>query len=79
MRRGTTAFADLRRVGLGSVGARLGGRVVGREAVPEYWARQFEAISSRERLTDSSVIHPYRLEGGLITRMDVEEPAGDGD
>lgn len=32
-----------------------------------------------ERLSDSTVIHRYRIEDGLIARMDVEEPAGDGD
>ena len=76
-----------------------GGRVVGREAVAAYWARQFEAISSTvepvefaeeddgavavtvhqvvhdarsgELLSDSPVVHRYRLEDGLIARMDV--------
>jgi ketosteroid isomerase-like protein len=78
-----------------------GGRVVGREAVRDYWTRQFDAISSRvepegfteepdgsvtvdvhaivhdatsgELVSDSRVRHRYRLEGGLITRMDVLE------
>jgi ketosteroid isomerase-like protein len=78
-----------------------GGRVVGRDAVRDYWRRQFEAISSQvepegfseepdgsitvdvhqvvhdagsgELLSDSHVRHRYRLEGGLITRMDVLE------
>jgi ketosteroid isomerase-like protein len=79
-----------------------GGRVLGREAVHEYWSRQFAAISgqvepksfreepdgsitvdvhqvvhdarSGELISDSSVRHRYRLEGGLIARMDVLEP-----
>jgi ketosteroid isomerase-like protein len=78
-----------------------GGRVVGRDAVRDYWRRQFEAISSQvepegfseepdgsitvdvhqvvhdagsgELLSDSHVRHRYRLEGGLIKRMDVLE------
>jgi ketosteroid isomerase-like protein len=76
-----------------------GGRVRGRAAVREYWARQFAAISSdvqperftsepdgsvtvdvhqvvrdartHELLSDSHVRHRYRLETGLILRMDV--------
>ena len=76
-----------------------GGRVSGRDAVREYWTRQFAAISSRvdpeafsdepdgsvtvdvhqmvhdaqtgELLSDSRVRHRYRLEDGLVTRMDV--------
>jgi ketosteroid isomerase-like protein len=78
-----------------------GGRVAGREAVAAYWARQFEAISSRveplgfaeeddgaiavsvhqvvddaktgERLSERTVTHRYRIEDGLIRRMDVLE------
>jgi ketosteroid isomerase-like protein len=78
-----------------------GGRVVGRDAVRDYWMRQFEAISSQvepesfaeepdgsitvdvhqvvhdagtgELLSDSHVRHRYRLENGLVTRMDVLE------
>jgi ketosteroid isomerase-like protein len=78
-----------------------GGRVAGREAVAAYWARQFEAISSRveplgfaeeddgaiavsvnqvvddaktgERLSERMVTHRYRIEDGLIRRMDVLE------
>lgn len=82
-----------------------GGRVVGHAAVVAYWARQFEAISSKvepegfaeepdgaiavtvhqvvrdaktqELLSDARVLHRYRLEGGLILRMDVlEQPPG---
>jgi ketosteroid isomerase-like protein len=82
-----------------------GGRVVGHDAVAAYWARQFEAISSKvepegfeeepdgaiavtvhrvvrdaktqELLSDTRVLHRYRLEGGLISRMDVlEQPPG---
>ncbi len=76
-----------------------GGRVVGHEAVAEYWTRQFESISStvepeefdhgpdgsvtvtvhqvvRDAKTgklqdDTHVLHRYRLEDGLIVRMDV--------
>jgi len=79
-----------------------GGRVVGHEAVREYWRRQFEAISSRvepegfareldgaitvdvrqvvhdagtgETLSDSRVRHRYRIEDGLIVRMDALDP-----
>ena len=79
-----------------------GGRVKGRDAVAEYWTRQFAPISSRvepegfteeedgsitvdvhqvvhatqtgELVSDSRVRHRYRLEGGLIVRMDVLEP-----
>ena len=78
-----------------------GGRVGGRDAVLEYWRRQFAAISSHvdpvelrtepdgsvsvevhqvvhdatsgELLGDSTVVHRYRLEDGLIVRMDVAE------
>lgn len=76
-----------------------GGRLTGREAVREYWTRQFESISGRvdpegfteesdgsitvdvhqvvhdaqtgELMSDTRVRHRYRLEGGLVTRMDV--------
>jgi ketosteroid isomerase-like protein len=78
-----------------------GGRVVGREAVSDYWRRQFESVSSEvepkafteeadgaitvdvhqvvhdarsgELLSDSRVRHRYRVEDGLISRMDVLE------
>ncbi len=78
-----------------------GGRVVGREAVRDYWTRQFGAISSHveaesftdesdgaitvavhavvhdtntgELLSDSQIRHRYRLQEGLVTRMDVIE------
>jgi ketosteroid isomerase-like protein len=78
-----------------------GGRVVGREAVGDYWRRQFETISSQvepeafkeeadgeitvdvhqvvhdaqsgELLSDSRVCHRYRVDDGLISRMDVLE------
>ena len=78
-----------------------GGRVVGREAVRDYWSRQFAAISSNveperfteepdgsitvdvhqvvhdahtgELISDSGVRHRYRLEDGLVVRMDVLE------
>lgn len=81
-----------------------GGRVVGREAVGDYWRRQFESISStveperfdrdpdgsiavtvhqvvrdaktNELQADTHVLHRYRLEDGLVVRMDVlESPA----
>jgi len=79
-----------------------GGRVVGREAVRDYWNRQFAAISSRvepegfteeaygsvtvdvhqvvhdastgELISDSRVRHRYRLQDGLVVRMDVLKP-----
>jgi ketosteroid isomerase-like protein len=80
-----------------------GGRVVGHEAVTEYWTRQFESISSTveperfdhepdgsvtvtvrqtvrdartgEIQADAHVLHRYRLEDGLIVRMDVLDAA----
>ena len=76
-----------------------GGRVVGREAVGDYWRRQFAAISSTVEplsfsgepdgavtvkvaqvvrdadtgvlLSEDTVRHRYRLEHGLVVRMDV--------
>src|SRR6188508_1174498 len=76
-----------------------GGRVVGRDAVREYWKRQFSVILSQvepkdfteeangsitvdvhqvvhdartgEVLSDSQVRHRYRIEDGMIVRMDV--------
>ena len=79
-----------------------GGRVAGREAVGEYWHRQFEQISGTvhperfdhepddsitvtvhqvvrdaktdELQADTHVLHRYRLEDGLIVRMDVLDP-----
>ena len=82
-----------------------GGRVEGREAVAEYWRRQWAEVSSvveplsfeeeqdgtvavtvaqtvddaktGERLSDSTVVHRYRIVGGpLISRMDVVEQPG---
>jgi ketosteroid isomerase-like protein len=81
-----------------------GGRVVGREAVAEYWTRQFKSISSKvepegfdndldgsvtvtvhqvvrdprtnELLSDAHVQHRYRLEDGMIARMDVLDSTG---
>jgi ketosteroid isomerase-like protein len=78
-----------------------GGRVVGREAVRDYWSRQFAAISSNveperfteepdrsimvdvhqvvhdahtgELISDSRVRHRYRVENGLVAKMDVLE------
>ena len=78
-----------------------GGRVVGHDAVADYWTRQFEQISSRveperfdrdpdgavtvtvhqvvhdagagELQSDTHVLHRYRLEDGLVVRMDVLE------
>lgn len=83
-----------------------GGRVVGREAVTEYWRRQFAAIASRvepeafteepdgsvtvdvhqivhdpqtaDLLADAHVRHRYRIEDGLVVRMDVLEMPADG-
>ena len=76
-----------------------GGRVLGREAVGDYWRRQFAAISSTVEplsftgepdgwvtvevaqvvrnadtgvlLSEATVRHRYRLEHGLVVRMDV--------
>jgi ketosteroid isomerase-like protein len=76
-----------------------GGRVTGRQAVAEYWHRQFAQISSivepewfdhnpdgtiaatvhqvvsdaktGELQADTRVQHRYRLEDGLVVRMDV--------
>src|SRR5215204_1635472 len=81
-----------------------GGRVIGREAVRDYWRRQFAAISSQveperftqepdgditvdvhqvvhdarsgELVSDARVRHRYRLEDGLVARMDVLEAPG---
>lgn len=78
-----------------------GGRVHGRDAVREYWRRQFESISgqvepegfehhangevtvlvhqivhdaeSGAKLSEGQVRHRYRIEDGLIARMDVLE------
>jgi ketosteroid isomerase-like protein len=38
-----------------------------------------EEAKSGERLSDSSVVHRYRFEDGLIVRMDVGQPFDDGD
>jgi hypothetical protein len=78
-----------------------GGRLVGRDAVRDYWTAQWqeidpnvEPLSVTERadgglavtvrqvvrsadgqlLGDAEVVHVYRLDDGLIRRMDVEEP-----
>jgi hypothetical protein len=78
-----------------------GGRLVGREAVRDYWTTQWaeidphvEPLAVTERadgglavtvrqvvrsadgqlLSDGEVVHVYRLDDGLIRRMDVEEP-----
>ena len=76
-----------------------GGRVRGREAVRDYWRRQFEVISSSVEprsftkepdgsisvevhqmvheakggalISESQVVHRYRLADGLVARMDV--------
>jgi ketosteroid isomerase-like protein len=76
-----------------------GGRVVGRDAVREYWTRQFAAVTSNleiegftdeddgsvtvhvhltahesgsgEQVADRRLRHRYRIEDGLIVRMDV--------
>ncbi len=80
-----------------------GGRVVGHDAVADYWTRQFEEISSTveperfdhepdgsitvtvhqvvrdaktdEVQADTQVLHRYRLQDGLIVRMDVLDAA----
>jgi ketosteroid isomerase-like protein len=78
-----------------------GGRVVGRDAVRDYWSAQWadiaphvEPLAIAERsdgrlavtvrqivrsfdgqvLNDAQVVHVYRVDDGLIQRMDVEEP-----
>jgi ketosteroid isomerase-like protein len=76
-----------------------GGRIAGRQAVADYWARQFATIASTvepvafaadgdgaidvtvhqvvrdaelgQLLSDSTVVHRYRIDDGLIVRMDV--------
>jgi hypothetical protein len=80
-----------------------GGRLIGRQAVREYWAAQWAeidphveplAVSERadgglavtvrqvvhavdgQLLSDGEVVHVYRLDDGLIARMDVEESPG---
>ena len=81
-----------------------GGRVVGREAVRDYWITQFAAVSSevepesfteeadgtitvdvhqvvhdartKELVSESRVRHRYRLEDGVVMRMDVLEASG---
>lgn len=77
-----------------------GGRLVGRDAIRDYWSRQWaeidpnveplgviersdgalevtlhQVVRSRdgELLSDGEVLHVYRLEDGLIARMDVED------
>jgi ketosteroid isomerase-like protein len=80
-----------------------GGRVHGRQAVTDYWTRQFQEISSKvepehfdhepdgsvtvtvhqvvhdartdELQVDTHVLHRYRLQDGLIVRMDVLDAA----
>jgi ketosteroid isomerase-like protein len=80
-----------------------GGRVIGHEAVREYWTRQFREISSTveperfehepdgsvtvtvhqvvrdaktgEVQADTHVLHRYRLQDGLVVRMDVLDTA----
>ena len=102
-RRDLEAAAELMHPDVDWPNAWEGGRVHGRNAVLEYWRRQFAAISSRvdpielttepdgslrvdvhqvvrdatsgELLDDSTVVHRYRFEGGLIVRMDVAEDA----
>jgi ketosteroid isomerase-like protein len=80
-----------------------GGRVQGKQAVAEYWRRQWAEVSSKveplafvdegggtiavtvaqtvddartgERLSESTVVHRFRVEDGpRIARMDVAEP-----
>jgi hypothetical protein len=78
-----------------------GGRLVGREAVRDYWTAQWAEIDPHvepleitnrrdgslavtvrqvvrsvdgQLLGDGEVVHVYRLDEGLIRRMDVEEP-----
>jgi ketosteroid isomerase-like protein len=77
-----------------------GGRLIGREAVRDYWTAQWAEIdphveplavteradgtlavkvrqvvrsASGQILSDGEVVHVYRLDGGLIDRMDVED------
>jgi ketosteroid isomerase-like protein len=78
-----------------------GGRLVGRDAVRDYWIAQWAEIDPHveplsvteqadgsvavtvhqvvrsadgELLGDAQVVHFYRLDDGLISRMDLEEP-----
>ena len=78
-----------------------GGRLVGRDAVRDYWTAQWaeinphvEPLAVTERadgrvavtvrqvvrsadgqlVAEDEVVHVYRLDDGLIRRMDVEEP-----
>jgi hypothetical protein len=78
-----------------------GGRLVGRDAVPDYWTEPWQEIdphveplavteradgrvavtvrqmvrsADEQVLGDAEVVHVYRLDDGLISRMDVEEP-----
>ena len=80
-----------------------GGRVHGREAVGDYWTKQWAAIQPQvhplritERgdgstavevhqvvrdlegklLLDETVRHVFRIEAGLVTRFDIENPGG---
>lgn len=77
-----------------------GGRLIGREAVRDYWTAQWAEIDPHveptsvtdradgslavtvrqvvrsldgQLLSDGEVVHVYRLTGGMILRMDVED------
>jgi hypothetical protein len=79
-----------------------GGRIVGQEAVRDYWTEQWAEIDPRvtpvgfetqldgriavqvdqvvhdvngELLGSGTVMHVYAMRDGLVSRMDVEEPA----
>jgi len=82
-----------------------GGRVVGRDAVRDYWTRQFAAVTTKleiegftdeddgsvtvhvhmtahdtatgRQVADRGLRHRYRIEDGLIVRMDVLRADGE--
>jgi ketosteroid isomerase-like protein len=80
-----------------------GGHVHGREAIREYWTKQWAAIAPRvdpmlvtqrgdgatavevhqvvrdlegRVLLDETVLHVFQIDGGLVTRFDIENAGG---